>query len=71
MNYYGTDAINILSKKIYKPDPAESSHWRKYHKNFNYNRGHLTGLQGFGGCQPPYKGLKKICIIIFKTDIGI
>ncbi len=60
MNYYGTDAINILSKKIYESDPAESSHWRKYHENFNYNRGQLTGLQGFGGYQPPYKGIKKI-----------
>ena len=42
MYYFGTDAIDILSKKIDKTDPAESSHWKKYQKNFKYNDGVLT-----------------------------
>ena len=66
MYYFGTDAIDILSKKIDKTDPAESSHWKKYHKNFKYNDGVLTGIQGFGGSQSPYSGLKKTLHYLFQ-----
>jgi len=59
MNYNGIDAINILSKKIYKIDPAESSHWKKFHEKFKYTDGVLSGIQGFGGSQPPKTGIKK------------
>jgi len=59
MKYNGIEAINFLSRRIYQDDPAESSHWKKFHENFSYKNGVLSGVKGFGGSQPEYQGLKK------------
>lgn len=39
-------------------DPGESSHWRKYHAEFQFTGKGFSGLSGFGGFAPSYKGLK-------------
>ena len=66
MQYSGTDAIDVLSKKIDKTDPAASSHWQKLHKGFKYNDGVLSGMQGFGGSQSPFTGIKKKLHYLFQ-----
>jgi len=57
----------LSSQIIQKSDPSESSHWRKYHADFKFTGDGFSGLSGFGGCEPPYKGLKFIFHSLFQT----
>lgn len=59
MSYSGQAAIDFLASQIRRDDPGESSHWRFYHKDFEVKEdGTFTGLSGFGGCAPPYRGVR-------------
>ena len=55
----GLNSIKFLSKSINSKEKVSSSHWNFYHKNFNYEKGVLSGLIGFGALTKPYKGLLK------------
>lgn len=56
--YSGQAAIDYLAVEVSKQDSGESSHWRKYHSEFNFTGDGFEGLQGFGGSQKPYRGLR-------------
>lgn len=57
----GDEIFKYLAHQVAEnSDPSESSHWRKYHANFKYTGSGFSGLSGFGGCSPTYKGLKRI-----------
>ncbi len=61
MHLIGQSAIDYLRGQCDSNDPAASSHWKFYHKNFVFHEnGTFSGLTGFGGCNPPYKGLRKL-----------
>ena len=53
----GLNSIKFLSKSINSKEKVSSSHWNYYHKDFNYEKGTLSGLSGFGALTIPYKGL--------------
>lgn len=55
----GDGIIQYLSAAISETDPRASSHWRKFHAEFEFDGESFRGLQGFGGCQRPHTGLKK------------
>ena len=59
MRYQGQAAIDFLAAEAAKEDPGESSHWRKYHSNFEFTGNGFKGLQGFGGIASPYTGLRR------------
>ena len=67
MKYSGTEAINVLSRRI-SDDPTESSHWKNFTENFHIKR-YFIWYKGFGGSQPTYQGLKKKYTIYFKENI--
>ena len=52
--------IEIIATKIEENEHTQSSHWKKYHSNFEYSKGKLNGLEGFGTHNTPLKGFKKI-----------
>lgn len=52
--------IERVSKTIKDKEHTQSSHWKKYHSNFQYSNGELSGLEGFGTNNTPLKGFKKI-----------
>ena len=52
--------IEIVATKIEENEHTQSSHWKKYHSNFEYSKGKLNGLEGFGTHNPPLTGFKKI-----------
>ncbi len=56
--YSGQTAIDYLATEVSKNDPGESSHWRKYHSAFRFTGDGFEGLQGFGGSEKPYRGLR-------------
>ncbi|MFZ5589822.1 MAG: sugar O-methyltransferase [Pseudomonadota bacterium] len=56
--YSGQTAIDYLGTEVSKDDSGESSHWRKYHSAFRFTGGGFEGLQGFGGSEKPYRGLR-------------
>lgn len=59
MLYKGNSAIAFLKDQVLHDDPASSSHWQFFHKDFCfYEDDTFSGLLGFGGCQLPYKGLR-------------
>lgn len=60
MIYAGQASVDFLAVEVKKTDPAASSHWRKYHSEFEFSGDRFAGLQGFGGCKPPYRGLRRI-----------
>lgn len=49
MIYSGDAVIGHLAGKSTESDPAASSHWRKYHADFEFTGKDFKGLQGFGG----------------------
>ncbi len=49
----GQSAIDFLAKGVEQHDPAESSHWNKYHSTFHFTGNGFKGLQGFGGWRKP------------------
>ena len=55
----GESVFEHLVEAVAAPDPGASSHWRFQHAGFSYQDGVFSGLQGFGGCHPPYSGLRK------------
>lgn len=58
MSYSDQAAIEYLTSLVEQDDPGSSSHWRMYHKDFVVQEdGHFSGLRGFGGCHPPYRGM--------------
>jgi hypothetical protein len=58
MIYSGQAVIDYLASEVTKEDPGESSHWRKFHSTFRFKGDGFEGLQGFGGCAKPYRGLR-------------
>jgi len=48
MMYLGDKAIEYLQNSLSNSDAGESSHWKKYNKNFDYNGRTFSGLEGFG-----------------------
>ena len=60
MIYSGDDAINYLASEVPKKDKGESSHWSKYHSNFQFTGEGFEGLKGFGGNTKPYRGIRKL-----------
>jgi hypothetical protein len=61
MSYLGQQAIDYLITQIDGEDSEASSHWRFYHKNFFVNDDRtISGIQGFGGCRPPFRGVQAI-----------
>lgn len=52
MTFAGQAAIDRLAHETRHADPAESSHWRKYHSAFRFLGDRFEGLQGFGGARP-------------------
>lgn len=57
----GVEILDYLSSQAtIGKDPGESSHWQKYHSNFNFTGDGFSGLIGFGGNEPVYKGVKKL-----------
>ncbi|PJE00526.1 MAG: sugar O-methyltransferase [Leptospira sp.] len=60
MIFSSKDAIYYLVNHLDQDDPATSSHWRKYHKDFKVaDNLDISGIIGFGGNSKQYKGLKK------------
>lgn len=56
----GEKIFSYLAREVREnDDPSESSHWKKFHANFQFTGDGFKGLSGFGGCVPPYKGFKK------------
>lgn len=53
----GQASIDYLAAEASKDDPGASSHWQKYHSGFQFSGEGFRGLQGFGGCAKPYRGL--------------
>jgi len=49
MIYKGEKSIEYLFKSLDLSDVGESSHWKKYNKNFDYDGKIFSGLEGFGG----------------------
>lgn len=60
MIFTGQAAIDRLASEIDQDDPGASSHWRKYHSSFRFDGIHFEGIQGFGGCRKPYRGLRLV-----------
>ncbi len=61
MSYSGQAAIDFLASQVRSVDPGESSHWRLFHRDFSVGAdGRFSGLDGFGGCTPPYRGLRAL-----------
>ena len=60
MIYSGEAAIEYLANQAIIEDTAESSHWRKYHSQFEYTGKGFQGLQGFGCNTKPYGGVRKL-----------
>lgn len=58
MIYFGSDAISFLSNEQIKDDPGSSSHWNKFHSDFEFTGNSFKGLKGFGGSSKPHSGLK-------------
>lgn len=58
MIYPGRAAIDYLAAEVSKNDVGESFHWRKYHSAFRFTGDGFQGLQGFGGSEKPYRGLR-------------
>ncbi len=55
----GEAIFDYLANQINETsDPGESSHWRKYHADFQFTGKGFSGLSGFGGYAPSYKGLR-------------
>ena len=55
-----SNIIDSVAKTIEDNEYTQSSHWKKYHSNYQYSNRRLSGLEGFGTNNPPLKGLKKI-----------
>jgi len=53
-------AIEYLGKKANEEDVGESAHWRHYHSEFTFTGDGFVGIQGFGGSDAPYTGLRKL-----------
>ena len=66
MIYQGNKAIEYLYSCLNKSDIGESSHWRKYNSNFDYNGKVFSGLDGFGSytkfLEYPWKKNDKIIV---------
>ena len=58
MIYSGQAAVEYLAAKVNQSDVGASSHWRKYHAGFKFTGNGFQGLRGFGGCEPPYRGIR-------------
>ena len=57
MIYLGSESISYLSNQLILVDPGSSSHWDKYHSDFQFIGNGFKGLKGFGGGAKPLKGL--------------
>jgi hypothetical protein len=69
--YQGQYAIDYLISRVNIEDPAASSHWQKYHSNFEVNNGLVKGIEGFGSNEISYKGLGKLFHLFFQTRYRI
>ena len=58
MSLTGPDAIEWLAAESTRDDPAASSHWDEFHRDFQFLGGGFVGLKGFGGNDPPHRGLR-------------
>jgi hypothetical protein len=64
--YQGQHAIDYLISQVNIEDPAASSHWQKYHSNFEVNNGVVKGIEGFGSNESSYKGIVKLAHLAFQ-----
>jgi hypothetical protein len=64
--YQGQNAIDYLISQVNIEDPAASSHWQKYHSNFEVNNGVIKGIEGFGSNERSYKGIVKLAHLAFQ-----
>jgi len=64
--YSGESAIEYLGSQVSKEDIGESSHWRRYHSQFQYTGDGFMGLQGFGGHSRSYTGIRKFIHHMFQ-----
>ena len=67
MIFLGQDAIQFLSSKATERDSGTSSHWEKYHSEFEFSGYGFHGLRGFGGCQKPYRGIRAFAHQFFQA----
>jgi len=58
--YSGQACIDYLAGTVSQSDPAASSHWRKFGADFQFSGKDFQGLNGFGGCSRPYRGVRRI-----------
>lgn len=58
MSLTGLDAIEWLAAESTQEDPAASSHWEEFHRDFQFLGTGFDGLKGFGGNDPPYVGIR-------------
>jgi hypothetical protein len=64
--YQGQNAIDYLISQVNIEDSAASSHWQKYHSNFEVNNGVIKGIEGFGSNESSYKGVIKLAHLAFQ-----
>ena len=48
MTAYDNDAVRAIAARLGEEDKGSSSHWDKYHSEFKYENGKLSGIAGFG-----------------------
>jgi len=58
--YSGHTAIEYLAAEANKDDIGASSHWKRYHSDFRFLGDGFAGLEGFGGCERPHRGLRSV-----------
>lgn len=64
---FGDEIISYLADNVSQSDSRMSSHWEKYHKNFNYKNGNFSGLEGFGNNSPSYTPFRYLINNLFLT----
>lgn len=64
--FKGQESLEFLLEQVSKDDPAASSHWQKYHTNFQVNNGNIEGIEGFGSNDSRYTGIRYILHLILQ-----
>ena len=58
--YKGPEIFSKLIRKLGKKESVSSSHWDKYHQNFQYGINGFKGLNGFGNKSNKFRFIHKI-----------
>lgn len=48
MVFQGFKAVDYLTDHLHDEEAVSSSHWKYFHRDFDFNNGELKGVQGFG-----------------------